>query len=273
MNKFYLITGANGFIGKHIVKKLSLCGFQLKTIVREGSDTSFLKKNNIKIIETKNLFQESREWWEDILVDVDILFHLAWYVNPKDYLDSYQNIECLIGTIKIAKIASERNVKKFIGLGTCFEYEESLKDLTVDSPLNPKTLYAATKVSTYYILLNLLKFSNTKFLWCRLFYLYGDGEKSGRLVPYIINNLKKNKYVELKTPNNIIDYLDVEKAAEQIIRASLSDQEGSINICSGIGISVREFALSLALNYKKTHLIKEFINTIEQKRIVGKPNF
>lgn len=273
MTNQYLVTGANGFVGKHIVKKIIDSGYHVKAVVRTGTDISSFKNINITIIESKDIYGESEDWWRSALSGVHFVIHGAWYVNPSDYLTSTKNIDALFGTVKIAKISSELNIKKFIGIGTCFEYQESSEDLTINSPLDPKTLYAATKVSAFYILRNLFEGTHTEFLWCRLFYLYGEGEKQQRLVPYINTNLANDRYVVLNSANHIKDYMDVECAANDIVIASLGETTGAINICSGVGISIYKLAISIAEKVNKLHLIK--ISSSEEKignlqRMVGK---
>jgi nucleoside-diphosphate-sugar epimerase len=273
MTNQYLITGANGFVGKHIVKKIIDSGYHVKAVIRAGADISNFKNINITIIESKDIYEESEDWWRSVLCGVHIVIHGAWYVNPSDYLTSTKNIDALIGTVKIAKICKELSIKKFIGIGTCFEYQESSEDLKFNSILDPKTLYAATKVSAFYILRNLFAGTYTEFLWCRLFYLYGEGEKQQRLVPYINANLADDKYVVLNSANHIKDYMDVEHAANDIVVASLEEAVGAINICSGVGISIYDLAISIAEKVNKLHLIK--ISSSDKKnsnlqRMVGK---
>lgn len=273
MTNQYLITGANGFVGKHIVKKIIDRGYHVKAVIRAGSDISSFKNTNITIIESNDIYEESEDWWRSALSGVHFVIHGAWYVNPSDYLTSTKNIEALFGTVKIAKISAELNVKKFIGIGTCFEYQQSNEDLTINSPLEPKTLYAATKASAFYILRNLFEVTHTEFLWCRLFYLYGEGEKQQRLVPYINTNLADDKYVVLNSANHIKDYMDVECAANEIIVASLGESAGAVNICSGVGISIYDLAISIADKVNKLHLIKISSNDKKNgnlQRMVGK---
>jgi dTDP-6-deoxy-L-talose 4-dehydrogenase (NAD+) len=192
MTNLFLVTGSSGFVGRQIVEALSAKGFEIRAVVRKGVDASTFSGLNITIVESNDIFEENEAWWRNTLRGVDYVIHSAWYVNPVDYLTSYKNIDSLLGTIKIAKAAADENIKKFIGIGTCFEYRESNEDLDNCSPLAPNTLYAAAKVSVYFLLSQFLKSTQTKFLWCRLFYLYGEGEKQQRLVPYIINNLAEN---------------------------------------------------------------------------------
>jgi dTDP-6-deoxy-L-talose 4-dehydrogenase (NAD+) len=152
MKKNILVTGANGFIGKHVVKYLISKNKKIKIIVRKKNN--LFKNKNIKIIYTKNLFKEKKNNLKNFLKNVNTVIHLAWFVKPNDYLNSEKNIECLIGTINLAEACAQSKVKNFIGIGTCFEYKINNKKISVNSALEPKNLYSATKLSVYYSLLN-----------------------------------------------------------------------------------------------------------------------
>ena len=89
-------------------------------------------------------------WYRNICKDVDIVIHVAWYAEPGKYLESDLNLECLSGTLKFAQAAAELDVEKFVGIGTCFEYDlTSTNLLDTHSPLNPQFLYS-TSISLYF---------------------------------------------------------------------------------------------------------------------------
>ena len=90
--------------------------------------------------------------------------------------NSEKNVDCLIGSLELAKAASKSQLTKFIGIGACFEYETSNDALTIFTPLNPTTLYGCKSFS-YLSLKSSFEKTNIQFCWCRLFYLYGEGNK------------------------------------------------------------------------------------------------
>ena len=124
------------------------------------------------------------------------------------------------------------NIKKFVGIGTCAEYDFSEGLLSVETNLVPKTLYGSTKVALYHVLKNWFKESPTEFAWCRLFYLYGDGEHPNRLVPYVKRKLTAGEKVDLSDGNQIRDFIDVKVAGEIISKIALSSKVGEFNVCS-----------------------------------------
>jgi nucleoside-diphosphate-sugar epimerase len=252
-----LLTGATGFVGRQLLKILQERGYLIRLVIREGSQSRIDNIEGIEsIISTQDLFSESSTWWEKSCKGVDIVIHSAWYTKSGQYLQSDKNIDCLIGTINLAKGAASSFVKKFVGIGTCFEYKMSQKPLTASSPLKPLSPYAAAKASSFIFLSEYFRSKNINFLWCRLFYLYGEKEDGLRLVPYIRHRIMNNEPVELTSGNQIRDFLDVSKAAEQIIDGLEANLIGCENICSGFGISIRELAERIADEYGRRDLLR-----------------
>jgi dTDP-6-deoxy-L-talose 4-dehydrogenase (NAD+) len=192
-----LITGATGFVGKQIMKSFAGSDVELFPVVRVGKEDLVSKLPNVSgIISTFDLFSENEFWWENQCSGIDIVIHAAWYAVPGQYLQATQNMDCLYGSLSLAKGAVNAGVKKFLGIGTCFEYELSHELLSVETPLNPLTPYAAAKASLYLSLYKWLPLYSVQFSWCRLFYLYGEGEDDRRLAPYIRKQIASGEIVE-----------------------------------------------------------------------------
>tara|TARA_B110000503_G_C7128181_1_gene405628 strand:+ start:972 stop:1823 length:852 start_codon:yes stop_codon:yes gene_type:complete len=252
-----LITGATGFVGKHVLRILKSKNINLTAVIRNGKEKKDIEFSSIKnIITTNNLFLENSEWWEEKCRGIDIVIHIAWYTEPGKYQNSTKNLECLIGSLNLAKGAIKAGVKKFVGIGTCFEYDLIEPVLSTDSPLKPSTPYADAKTALYLTLNHLLPMHNIEFNWCRLFYLFGEGEDARRLTPYLHSQLKKNKIAELSSGKQIRDFLDVADAAKMIVEVIFGKKTGPFNICSGIPITIRQFAENIADEYGKRNLLK-----------------
>jgi nucleoside-diphosphate-sugar epimerase len=256
MAKTILITGGTGFVGKQVVRALSEQGLSLRLVVRRGNKNSVPSfVSNCELIETDDLFSERVQWWADQCAGVDTVVHLAWYAEPGKYLQSQLNIDCLQGSLNLARGAIQAGVRRFVGVGTCFEYNLSGGLLSVDTPLKPSTPYADAKAALSMSLSHWLPMQSVEFVWCRLFYLYGEGEDSRRLVPYLRSKLEKGEPAELTSGKQIRDFLDVVDAGKMIADLVLSDQTGSVNICSGTPITVRQLAEQIADEYGRRDLL------------------
>jgi len=253
-----LITGAGGFVGQQVLKSLLQTGNNISLVLRTGADlTHYKNEPNIKnIISTPNIFTENQQWWMDALQKIELVIHVAWYTEPGKYLQSEKNLECLKGTITLAQAAVATSVKRFIGIGTCFEYDLSKGYLSTKTPLLPCTPYAAAKASVYSTLSQWLPQVNVAFCWCRLFYLYGENEDRRRLVPYLRSKLAAGEIAELTSGEQIRDFLNVKQAGEMIAKTALSNTSGVVNICSGTPITVRQLAENIAVEYNRLDLLK-----------------
>ena len=252
------LTGSTGFVGRQILRSLIRENFTVCALVRDPTrlDPSALGYENLKVVHVEDIFSEEPSRLAKNLAGVDTLIHAAWYVDPSDYLNSTRNIDCLKGTIVLARAFSQSGGRRFVGIGTCAEYATSSELITEDTPLAPSSLYAACKASAFQVLNELSMLQRFSFSWCRLFYLYGDGEKSGRLVPYLRNKLGNGLEVELSSGNQMRDWLEVSAAADLIVETALSDRQGAFNVCSGIGVSVRDFATRIADEYGRADLLR-----------------
>ena len=253
-----LLTGATGFVGQQVVKALSVNDdIRLKLVVRnEQKIPDTVRSSAAEIIHTEDLFAESSAYWENVCQDVDTVIHVAWYAEPGKYLQSPKNLDCLLGTLNLAKGAIAAGVRRFIGVGTCFEYDLTQCLLSTDTPLAPTTAYASAKAGAYLSLSQILPAAGVEFAWCRLFYLYGEGEDERRLVPQLHQKLAAGQEVELTSGKQIRDYLDVKEAGEMICKAALGQQQGALNICSGNPITIKELAHQVATEYGRPDLLR-----------------
>ena len=257
MNNKFLITGATGFVGRQVLSKLLEKKKDVRIIVRKDKE-NFLGDINSRaeIVTTDDLFQESVDWWNEQCKNIDTIIHLAWYSEPGKYLLSSKNIECLNGSLNLAKGAINSGVRRFVGIGTCFEYDLNAGRLSIDTPLKPSSPYAAAKAGLYTFLSQLFSTKSIEFTWCRLFYIYGEGEDDRRLVPYIRKQLSKGFVAELSSGKQVRDFLNVLVVGQMITDVALSQKQGPINICSGTPITVRQLAEQIADEYGKRDLLK-----------------
>jgi nucleoside-diphosphate-sugar epimerase len=272
-----LLTGATGFLGSHILDTLQNRGDKVKVIAREESKSKLVQWPIIEqVVLTQNLFLESEDWMCAALEGVDLIIHAAWYAEPGKYLTSDLNLECLAGSLRLARAANAMGVKKFVGIGTCAEYADSDEPKTIHTPLSPKLLYPICKAACYSVLDKYFEDKPTEFAWARMFYLYGDREDARRFVPYLRSRLSVGEVAELTSGEQIRDFMNVSDAAEILVNIAYGTLAGALNVCSGNPISLRDLALTIAKEYGAEDCLKfgaRAPNLLDPPYIVGVPNF
>lgn len=270
-----LLTGATGFVGRQVLLALQRTDTDVRLVLRAGSENRLPIDAPKDRIITTDLFSENEEWWAEACQGINTVMHAAWYMERGKYLQSIKNIDCLRGTLSLVKGAITAGICRFIGIGTCAEYDTSNGYLTTDTPLKPMNMYASAKAATYMTLINWLPMYSIEFAWCRLFYLYGDGEDAQRLVPYLRSRLAAGEVAELSSGTQIRDYLNVSTAGTQIAAAVLGNEIGALNICSGQPQTVRELSEKIADEYGRRDLLKFGVrpdNSFDPPCIVGVKN-
>lgn len=269
-----LVTGATGFVGKQVLKQLNNHSVFIRIVSRGDQDNLLSSQEHVdEVIITKNFFTETTQWYENICKDIDVVIHLAWYAERGKYLESPLNLECLSGTLNFAKAAAKQDVKKFVGAGTCFEYDlTSSNPLDINAILKPTHLYSIAKASAFSFLFKYFENQNIDFLWTRIFYLYGEGEDERSLVGELKKKLALGESVDLTQGKQIRDFIDVEIAGAMIADASLGLNVGAFNVCSGEGMSVRELAEKIADDYGGRNLLNfgaRQENLLDEPFVVG----
>lgn len=133
-----LLTGATGFVGRQVLRVLKERGCRVRAVVRDGKKDQIAAAVGLttKYLRRKPVVVGRCVSW------VDTVIHAAWYVKPGQYLQSPKNRECYSGTLRLAEGARQANVRRFVGIGTCFEYDLTVGYLSIATPLKPSTAYA-----------------------------------------------------------------------------------------------------------------------------------
>lgn len=217
-----LVTGAAGFIGFHLVKKLLDCGHKVVAIdnINDFYDVS-LKKNRLKILGidinnnpfvnkvSDNLFFHKIDLLESNLIDeifeiyeINFVFHLASHAGvkqsttfPKIYFNN--NVS---GFLNLIDKARSYGVEKFIYASSSSIYPNNneLNQLNEELCLNNfKSIYAASKMSNEIIANTYSKIYNIQTIGLRFFSVYGPYGRPDMSYYIFCDSIFKNKTIEL----------------------------------------------------------------------------
>ena len=272
-----IITGSTGFIGSNLTRYLvkSKAKNQINIFRRENSDLwriqdiiNDVTTHIIDIHNSRNIQKKIKE------IKPDIIYHCAAY-GVKPYQNSTSDLirTNVIGSINLFRACLEYNdLKRFVNLGSSFEYGHKSKPIQETDFLDPITPYGISKATQTYFA---KYFSRQKLpvVTLRVFTPYGKYEDSGRLVYDIMQSLIWKKPLTLSSPQAHRDFIYIDDVIEALIKAASSPSvEGEIfNIGSGRDYSVEEL-LNLACDVTKTkiEIIFKKNNTREFDRVGGR---
>jgi NAD dependent epimerase/dehydratase len=242
-----LVTGADGFIGSHLVELLLKQKFHVRSLSYYNSFNDWGWLDGISHPDLEIVAGDVRDphFCKCVSKDIDIVFHLAAliaipysYTAPDSYVDT--NIK---GTLNICLAAKENNVKRVLITSTSEVYGTA-KYVPIDEnhPKQPQSPYSASKIGADAIAMSLYNAFGLPVTIVRPFNTYGPRQSARAIIPTIISQIA-NGQKEIKlgdlTPTRDFNY--VKDTCQGFIE--LAECEAAIgqevNICSNYEISMR----------------------------------
>lgn len=228
-----MLTGATGFVGRYVAKELERQGVEYLSIQRGMvSDDRGFQMDLLSTLEFETLFQKFKPTH---------LVHVAWYAEHGKYWDSELNLQWVLATKRLVEAFCSSGGQHVVITGTCAEYDWShgycVEDVT---PLKPKSLYGICKDTTRRVIELVVQKHGVSMSWARIFFPYGPGEASQRLIPSLFNAFKGEVLPFGVNASSYRDLLHVEDAARAVLACAQSKFVGSVNICSGRPVQISE---------------------------------
>lgn len=232
--KKVLITGAAGYIGRHVVKEFLNIGY--KVIANDLAYKSVDERaefSNVSIWSgDKNIYEQ--------FGNPDILVHLAWrdgfiHNSPAHMMDLSNHVMFLQNMI-------DGGLPMMTVMGSMHEVGYWEGKIDENTPCNPLSMYGVAKNALRQALLLYVKDKNIKLHWLRGFYIYGDDVYGSSIFSKIVQAVEDGKKeFPFTMGKNKYDFIHISELAKQITRASIQEKyNGIINVCSGTKISLAE---------------------------------
>ncbi|HWX66253.1 MAG TPA: NAD(P)-dependent oxidoreductase [Rhodanobacter sp.] len=223
------VTGASGFIGRHVVRELVRRGAEVIAISRHPdppiSPTVTPLVMDIGNASTNPFVRMGRP---------DALLHLAWGGLPNyrssDHLNKeFPRHKAFLDT------CIDSGLTQLTAVGTCLEYGLQSGELSEATAALPATVYGEAKQRLHRHLQEQQATHNFGLSWLRLFYVYGPGQAATSLYPQLCAAVAAGKSsFDMSAGDQVRDFLPIETAAAHIVAVTLHHANaGTINICSG----------------------------------------
>jgi len=235
----FLVTGATGFIGRHVASALAAEGARVAGVARtppRGGD-------------------ERLEWFgADLLAPgaagavvaafrPDVLVHAAWYTRHGLFWAAAENEDWVRATVALAEVFRDAGGRRFVGIGSCAEYDWTLPGAAPwpeTRALAPATAYGRAKCAAADRVSKVCAGTGVAFAWARLFHLFGRDEHPDRLVPSVALALLRGERAAIGSGRHVRDFCDSAYAGQAIAAVALATAEGAVNIGSGEPLSIGE---------------------------------
>lgn len=246
-----LVTGANGFLGSHLVVELLRAGHSVTTITRTTLNYTHPSLKSI-ICDLKAISENT------VSSSFDVLYHIAAVINfdiSQESIDQLTENNILV-IDSIVRLVKNNKIKKIVLASSCSVYEENfIKGIKIKESANlrPNNLYAISKLCAEWILLSKLKNSLTFVYIIRFSSIYGLGQNNQSILPIFISKaIKGDPILIFGSGNRTQDYVNIADAVAanvNCLHANLPN--GTIlNIGSGKGTSDLELATNIKFIWK-----------------------
>jgi dTDP-glucose 4,6-dehydratase len=264
--KKILVTGADGFIGSHLIEALVKKNFKVKafTFYNFKSSNGWLDNIDKKILDNLEIIQgdiRDQNHVKQEMKNVDLVFHLAALIGiPYSYKAVQSYIDTNIyGTFNILNAAKENNIKKVIITSSSEVYGTAQK-IPIDEshPLSAQSPYAATKIAADQLALSYYKSYGLPITIIRPFNTFGPRQSLRAVIPTIITQILKKKIVNIGNMKPTRDYVFVKDTVRAFLKTINNNKISGevINIGNNFEISIRDI-LNILRKNEKFNIIKD----------------
>ena len=259
MKKRYLITGASGFIGSVLLRKLLANNNNVYIILRKQSNTwrirDLLNKVTIKYSDFSNLFELTKIIKE---IKPNIIFHLATNGAYSYQKNANQIIHTnILGTWNLLQACNSVSYELFVNTGSSSEYGFKKFAMRETDILEPTSYYAVTKCAQTLLCSHIARQEKKPIVTIRPFAVYGPYEESKRFVPTLMNSLFLNKKMNLVSPTTARDFIYIDDIVDAYLKIDeLKNNPGEyFNIGTGLQSTIKNFVkISIKITGKNISL-------------------
>lgn len=220
-----LVTGAGGFVGRHLVARLQA----------DGWDVTGLTRADVDLVDPVAAARAVRT------ADPDVVFSLAAGRGKATAAERAETVQ--VNTSPWLVDALPDRCRTVVRLGSSTEYAASSRPLAEDAALEPRGFFGATKAAGSLLLRAAAAERGVRVAVLRAFQVYGPGDHPTRLVPVVLAAARSGAVVPVPARVSRRDWVWVGDVVEACVRAADEDSlpPGTVlNIGTGVQTGVEE---------------------------------
>lgn len=248
MREKVLVTGATGFVGSNLCRKLLEKNFEVFILVRKSSKFDYLEdiKNKLNIFIWDENIDELIEKLKKI--EIKAVFHLASFIkteHKKEEVEGLINSNILYGT-KLLEAMKYIGIKIFINTGTYWQHYNS-------DEYNPVDLYAATKEAFEKIIKYYVEAEGIRCITLKLFDTYGENDKRPKLINLLNKFADEGKELDMSLGEQKLDLVHIDVVTDTFIKAYelLKNNEEIKNEIYGVSSGKQTSLRKIVENFEK----------------------
>lgn len=243
-----ILTGASGFIGARVAHLLKTRGERVIAIGRSGATGLPFR--------TINLLTEDPRPLLAVLAPTRLV-HLAWNADRSTIWNGTENLAWVAATLRLVLAFREAGGQRAVLAGSSAEYDWSHEHLEEGTtPLAPHTGYGTAKRALHDLLFGTPALAPMSIGWARIFFPFGPGDKTDRLLSQVIDGVVAGRPVALSAGEQIRPFIHVDDVAAALVALLDSPVEGAVNVALNETVSVRDLALMAAGEVGDTGLLR-----------------
>lgn len=240
-SKHIVVTGASGFIGSSLVKKLIQKGYTPIILNRASSNSDRLKEINSYQTYTYNHLTNTNLIHKLKQRQPQAFIHLAWKgTHNREHNQPYQILDNLPLTLDSVTLANAVGCQHWIGIGSQTEYGNPNCQVNENYPTQPNTIYGQAKLASCWSGLGLCQAYNMTGTWLRLFGVYGPGDAPYHLFPYVMQEFLNGRRPKVTQCEQKWDFLYIDDITDAISHVLDKQPSGIFNLGSGQAIRLRD---------------------------------
>ena len=241
-----LVTGASGFLGRHLMPLLKQ--HDVMRLTRSTAEPSLMGEGGKSLI--ADLSHEG-SWQEEVeRFSPEYCIHLAW-----EGLPDYSLTRCRVNlntSLMLLETLVKARVKRVVVAGSCWEYGRASGPVREDMAPIDCGVFASTKHAVRTVFDSIARDAGFECRWARLFFVYGSGQRSTSLIPNLYSAYALGRSPSLREPHVGQDFVYVDDVARGLWALAQCDApSGIFNIGSGQMTSVASVANLVATSFDK----------------------